>query len=254
MSIINFSPYRQYLYSPLSSIHKIHIIFKSCFIILYLLSVPLIPHIMLSCIFAYLLFIYYLPFTSKYNHQCLKQVLIYTILLIVFILGLNNISMKSNKIMTIMLPYLLQKNSNNTLFIINIQTYHISTVLLKTILFIYSTMCTLQILFYTTKLEKIILLFLTKIQVLLQFKHLFYFMFVFSCSLSSQFLHVIMNQIKDTSLSIKIRKINQVSVQYIVYYHALYYFLYQIFHMIENLIYALYNKEITIQKFYLIRI
>nr|YP_010865288.1 hypothetical protein QQR83_pgp086 [Campylaephora boydenii]WGT74092.1 hypothetical protein [Campylaephora boydenii] len=258
MSIVNFSPYRQYLYSPISYIHKISLIYKICFIVFYLLSFPLIPHIVYLSIFIYLLMYYllikHLQLKYKYKNQFLKKIFTYTILLIIFIISSNKTIDYNYRVVQISYPYIIQKKLNTLFFIICLKSYKISTILLKTILFIYNTTCVLKILFYTTKLENILILCLYCINFVIKSHNLFYITFIFSCSLSAQFLYFIINRLKNNNIGIKIRKTNQLNLQYLILYYYFIFFINQILDSIENITYALYNKEITNRAFYLISI
>jgi len=117
MSIINFSPYRQYLYSPLSCIHQINTILKICLIILYLLMIPFIPELIFLLIFiyflTYILFFQYLLLKSKYINQFLNKGFRYIILLILFIISSNKIINTNHKIIQINYPSILQKDSSS---------------------------------------------------------------------------------------------------------------------------------------------
>ena len=258
MSIVNFSPYRQYIYSPISYIHQINIIFKLSFIILYLLNIIYIPKIMLLLIFIYsficFLLMQYLQLKSKYKNQFLQIISIHILLLIIFIIISNNMIAYNYTAIQMHYPSILQKQSNIALFIIFLRSYNISVILFKTIFVLYNTISILQLLFYTTKLEEIIILFLYVINFIIQFRNLFYIIFMFSCSLASQFIYIVINQVKDNNISIKIRKINRLNIKYLICYYYFIFFLNQILNSIENITYALYNKEITKKSFYLISI
>lgn len=255
MSIINFSPHSQYLHSPSSMIHIIKLRYKIFFTCVYLLLIPFKPKIIFLSIFIiYYIFsvlLKYIKLKSQYKNKVIKQILLYTIVVILLIFSYKNIFNSNYKCIKIYYPSLLKYNLLGN---ITWKFYSIPHIIIKSFFLLYISMHLLNTLFYTTKLEEIMLFFLYIINNPEKVHNLFNILYLFSCSLSTQFLYDISNQVENSFISLKIRKSHYRHKIYTIYFYYFISFINRIISNINNITYTLYIRELRSIHFYLISI
>lgn len=255
MSIINFSPYSQYLHSPNSLIHVMKLQYKIFFTCVYLLLLPFQPKIVFFSILIiyYILFILlkYIKLKSQYKNKVIKLISLYTIVVILLICSYKTMFNNNYKCIKVYYPSLLKVNLLRS---IAWNSYSIPCIIIKSFLLLYSSMHLLNILFYTTKLEEIVLFFLYIINNSEKRNNLFNILYLFSCSLSTQFLYDISNQIQNFFISLKMRKSHDRDKIYTIYFYYSISFINRIINNINNTTDTLYIRELKSIHFYLISI
>lgn len=255
MSIINFSPHSQYLYSPISFLHIIKLRYKLLFISVYLLIIPFYPKFVLFLIFIisyiFSIFFKYIQLKSQFKNKIIKIILLYLITFIVLIFSYRSTFINNYQCLKIYYPYIFKYN----MFLkIAWKFYYIPWIIIKSFSLIYNTFFVLNILFFTTKLEEIMIFFLYIIHSSKKINDLFHILCMFSFSLSTQFLYHISNQLMNNFISFKIRKIENKNVKYIIYLYCFISFIDGVIDNIKNITYILYSRELRNFHFYLVSI
>lgn len=162
MSIVNFSPYHQYLYSPNSYLHTVPANYKIVFTIVYICSIPFSYYTFIITIYIIILtywnFYKYLKMKYSYKNRLSTNIFVYIVIIGILLLSSRQIVAKNYTCTEMNYPYLIIKNS---LLIINLRFIYIPNILLKACLIIYHTISLLYTLFHTTRLENINLILLS---------------------------------------------------------------------------------------------
>lgn len=252
MTIINFSPYKQYLHSPKTYIHHIKLKLKIYFTLIYICMIPFELKLCFILIYFYSIFLnsiyQYIKLKSKYFISIIQQSSIIILASFLLVTIYQKSSIYKYKLIKIYYPYAISLNSSIT---IKLYLFYLPNILMKTIILLYTNINLFLVLFMTTKFEELIIyiLYITS-----QFNYAIKPIFFFSISLTCQFLYIITSQYENYVNSMKIRKLSKYNkIQSYNWYYLIFVITRMINH-IKKTVYILYSLEITYNNFYFIRI
>jgi len=260
MHLANLSFTNKYLYSPILWIHLIKIEYKTIILLLCLIIIPFTNYIYLFTIIFICIYILYITSLNDYFIlYIIKQLLMYSIFLFCSVfLFYYNISSKQyllyNSFHLFYPIKFLIKIDKIKQIVIQYKSCFIPKFISRIFFFISLNFIVLQIIFLTTKFENLILLFLNKISITKLVSNIYCQYFLFICSLTSQFLELIIQEYTNKYISIKIRKINIHETRYKLSIYLLKSFITSIIYYIKNITSILYSRELIIQNFYLINL
>nr|YP_009397219.1 hypothetical protein [Thuretia quercifolia]ARW66405.1 hypothetical protein [Thuretia quercifolia] len=252
MNLSYLSFHSQYIYSPKTvlhksnSKHKIFVIYNLLIIIPYIGNKYLIIYIiLLTCFFNFILN------NKSLKSHYLKKICSLITLIIYCInkyrnLDLNQLANKNNFILSIQinLEKLLKKKIFLKEYIYLIQKIFFKTLNI-TLIYIKLT----NILFISTRYEKILQQFLYLLK-LITFKYLFYFLL--NLSLTSQFLEKNIRNFKTIYTSIKIKYNNHLNlyILYLIFYQLVNNYILSLFYETYNITSNLWNKKISLKNIF----
>nr|QCI09033.1 hypothetical protein [Inkyuleea mariana] len=260
MNLLHISFSNQYLNSPITWLHKLQKIKKIYLIFIYLFIIPYFnyTYISINLLFCYLII-------SNINipkQEFFNIIILALICIIIFFILYNttyylyiikyptiNIYIPSN----IILHFI--NHSNKIFFLKQIKItsylYHIPEFIIKISLIIILYFILLKILFLSTQYEYIIisfLIFCNKINYLNTQK------FILVSAFASQFLEIIIININNSIIAVKLRNSNFLLIKYELYYYIIVSLYNKILNDIYTISSTLYMREINYKKFQMINI
>lgn len=257
MNLTSFSILSQYLYSPKTWIHQASTKSKIFYILTILLLIPLNTFFYIVLTISISLYNMYIFRTNRKKNLQIKNTLYLYCFLFVITYQLydkTKILNKNYHCIKLYYPIKIHRHNKHNSFIIYWNSYILPKFIIQLSFLSYSNFLLMKLLFLTTQYEQIILYLLKKIYIIKKNQYLFFQIFIFSLSLASQLLELIIRYYKDKKLSIRLKKIYYNVNQYSIQINIIISFFFDVINDIQKIGFLIYSREIIIHKFYIINI